>query len=56
MNDSNTLVIPIAKTTDGIAIKFLPETIPLLNIESFEGFLNWCKIDRIVNDNSSSCN
>ena len=55
-NGSKMLVIPTANTTDGMAMKFLPETILLLKVDRFEGFLNWCKIDRVVNNNSISCN
>ena len=39
-----------------MAVKFFPEHIVLLKVDRFEGFLNRCKIDRMVNDNSSSCN
>ena len=55
-NGSKTLIVPTAKTTDGMAMKFLPEIILLLKVDRFEGFLNWYKIDGMVNDNSSSCN
>ena len=37
-----------------MAVKFFPEIILLLKVAQFEGFLNQCKIDRIVNDNSSA--
>ena len=40
----------------GMALKLFPQTILLLKVDHFEGFLNQCKTDRIVNDNSSSCN
>ena len=33
-----------------------PDVTPLLKVDRFEGFLNWCKINGMVNDNSSSCN
>ena len=36
--------------------KFFPGTILLLKVARFEGFLNRCKIDGMVNDNSSCCN
>ena len=52
-NSSKSLVILTA--TDGMAMKFLLETILLLKVDRFEGLLNHCKIDRMVNDNSSSC-
>ena len=39
-----------------MAVKFFTEIIVLLIVDRFEGFANWCKIDRMVNDNSSSCN
>ena len=39
-----------------MAVKFFTEIIVLLKVDHFEGFLNRCKIDRMVNDNSSSCN
>ena len=33
-----------------------PDLTPLLKMDSFEGFLNRCKINGMVNDNLSSCN
>ena len=36
--------------------QLVSEVIPLLTVDRFEGFLNQCKIDEMVNDNSSSCN
>ena len=39
-----------------MAVKFFTEIIVLLKVDHFEGFSNRCKIDRMVNDNSSSCN
>ena len=39
-----------------MAVKFFTEIIVLLKVDRFEGFLNRCKIDGMVNDNSSSCN
>ena len=36
--------------------EIFPETILMFKEDCFEGFLNWCKIDGMVNDNSSSCN
>ena len=39
-----------------MAVKFFTEIIVLEKVDRFEVFLNWCKIDRMVNDNSSSCN
>ena len=33
-----------------MALKFFPQTILLLKVDHFEGFLNWCKIDGMVND------
>ena len=53
---SKSLVIPTGKITDHMALKFFPETILLLQVDSFEGILNWIKIDGMVNDHSSSCN
>ena len=44
------------KTTDHMALKFFPGTILLLKVDCFKGILNWIKIDRMVNDHSSSCN
>ena len=35
-----------------MALKFFPETILLLKVDRFEGFLNQCKIDGVVTDNS----
>ena len=31
-------------------IEIFPETILLFKVDHFEGFLNWCKIDGMVND------
>ena len=53
---SKTLVISTAYITDGMAVKFFPEVILLLKVDCFEGFLNRCKIDGIVNDNLCNCN
>ena len=39
-----------------MAVKFFPETIFYKKADHFKEFLNWCKIDRMVNDNSSSSN
>ena len=51
---SKSLVIPTGK--NHMAFKFFPDTILLLNVDSFEGILNQIKIDRMVNDHLSSCN
>ena len=53
---SKSLVMPTEKTTDHMAFKFFPGTILLLKVDCFEGILNRIKIDRMVNDHSSSCN
>ena len=53
---SKYLVIPIAKTTDRMALKFFKETILLLKVGCFEEIVNWIKIDGMVYDHSSSCN
>ena len=55
-NDSKPSVIPTALTTNDMAMNFFPEFTLLLKVDLFEAFLNRYKIDRIVNDNSSSCN
>ena len=55
-NGSKSLVVPTAYTTKDMAVKFFTEIIVLLKVDRFEGFSNWCKIDGMVNDNSSSCN
>ena len=39
-----------------MAVNFFTEIIVLLKVNRFEGFSNRCKIDGMVNDNSSSCN
>ena len=39
-----------------MAVKFFTETTVLLKVDCLEGLLNRCEIDRMVNDNSSSCN
>ena len=39
-----------------MAMKFFPENILLLKVDNFERFLNRCKIDKMMNDNSTSCN
>ena len=44
------------KTTDCMALKVFHKTILLLKVDRFEGILNQIKIDRMVNDHSSSCN
>ena len=33
-----------------MAMKFFLDTILLLHIYGFEGYLNWCKIDEMVNN------
>ena len=39
-----------------MAVKFFQRLYPFIfKVDHFEGFLNWCKTDVIVNDNSSSC-
>ena len=53
---SKSLVIPTGKTIDLMAFKFFPNTILLLKVDSFEGILNWIKIDGMANNHSSSCN
>ena len=53
---SKSLVTPIGKTTDHMALKFFPETILLLREDCCKGILKWIKIDRMVNDHLSSCN
>ena len=53
---SKSLVIPTGKTTDHMTFNFFPDTILLLEVDSFEGILNQIKIDGMVNDHSSSCN
>ena len=55
-NCSKSLVILTGYTADHMALKFFPETILLLKVDSFKGILNWNKIDAMVNDHSSSCN
>ena len=39
-----------------MALKLFPDTMLLLKVDRFEGFLNRSRIDRMVNNNSSSCN
>ena len=56
MEFSESLVVPIAQTTDGIAVKFFTETILLLKVGCSEEFLNRCKIYGMVNGNSHRCN
>ena len=55
-NGSNTLVIATAETNDGIVVKFFPETTHLVKVDHYQGFLNQCKIDGMLHDNSSCCN
>ena len=55
-NGAKSLVVPTAQTTKDMAVKFFPDDILLLKVDDFEGFLNQCKIDEMVNDNSISCN
>ena len=44
----NAIVVPMASTPDCMVLKFY--TI-LLKVNCFEGILNWCKTDGMVNDN-----
>ena len=53
---SKSLVIPTEKTNDRMDFKLFPDTILLLKMDCFEGILNQIKIDRVVNNHSSSCN
>ena len=53
---SKSLVIPTGKTTDHMTLKFFPETILLSKVDHLEGILSQIKIDRMVNDHSSSYN
>ena len=53
---SKYLVIPTGKTTEHMALKFFPNTIPLLKVDHFEAILNRIKIDGMVNDHLNSCN
>ena len=39
-----------------MALKFVAEIILLLKVHRFEGIVNRSKINRMVNDHSSSCN
>ena len=39
-----------------MALTFFPDAILLLKVDSFEGILNWIRIDGMVNDHLSSCN
>ena len=53
---SKSLVIPTEKTTDHMALNFFPDTILLLHIYNFEGYLSRYKIDKMVTHNhSNSC-
>ena len=55
-NVNNFLVTPTGKTTNRMALKFFPGITLLLKVDRFEGIVNQSKIDRMVNDHSSSCN
>ena len=50
------VVAPTGQTITLIMLNLFPDLIPLLKVDQFEGFLNRCKINRMVNDNLSSCN
>ena len=50
------VVAPTRQTITLMMLKFFPDLIALLKVDHFEEFLNWCKTDRIVNHNLSSCN
>ena len=50
------VVAPTRQTITLIMLKLLPDLIPLLKVDCFEGFLNQYKIDGMMNDNLSSCN
>ena len=39
-----------------MALKLVSDTIPLFNIHSFKGFLNWNHIDEMVSNHLSRCN
>ena len=52
LNGSKILVVPTAQTTNDMAVKLFPETILLLKVDHFEGFLNQYKIDKMVCDDS----
>ena len=48
----------VYKTHFRHTVALAPENVAVkgLKVDHFEGFLNRCKIDRMVNNNSSSCN
>ena len=50
------VIAPTRQTITLIMLKLFLDLIPLLKVDRFEGFLNRCKIDGMVNDNLSSCN
>ena len=52
---SKSLIIPTVKSINHMAFKHFPDTILLLKVDHFE-FLNWIKINGMMNDHSNSCN
>ena len=50
------VVAPTRQTVTLIMLKLFLDLIPLLKVDRFEGLLNRCKIDRMVNHILSSCN
>ena len=37
-------------------VKIFPNTIMLLKVDHFEGFLNWTNVDELVINSTSRCN
>ena len=52
------VVAPTRQTITLIMLKLFPDLTPLLKVDRFEGFVNQCKIDGMVNHNKylNSCN
>ena len=47
--------MPSGKTTDAIAMNFVPDTTLVLHMYGFEGYSSQYKIDKIVNNHLNSC-
>ena len=47
--------MPTGQNTDAMAMKLFLDTILLLHIYGFEGYLSQYKIDEMVNNHSNSC-
>ena len=54
--DITIFVSPTGCIIDALDLKSFPNTIMLLKVDHFEGFLNWRNIDELVINCMSGCN